>query len=281
MLLEAALLTVKREVPFLGETLESLRRTRFFERKDRLPLRMIAGAPGTQHFQDCPRFEGAISFHGLEEAEAKFMGYGTLGPRRRCAFGHYRAMHQLSLLDTAWDAALIFEDDLAFADGWLEYLDSVLEEVRHVYGDRWIVTLYRVKHPDQTPVSKAVRAGRQWLLIPRKEEFWGTQAIAYSRKVLPRIQQNLWDHAIRRFDYPVDIAIGYAADSEGIPILATAPSLVQHMGYRSTGQSKWFHRAECFYESVVGDSWKAREPDPGGCWLPQWGEPPGKEPWSR
>lgn len=255
-ILETAVLTVKRERPYFTETITSLQRTASFDLPPELPLRVIAGAPGPVHLEEARALRGPISFHEMSEEEARTLRYDRLGPKRKCAFGHFRAMGELESLTSTWDAALICEDDLAFADGWREYLFQTLEDIRRIHGERWILTLYRIKHPDQTPVSPYVKAGRRWIGLPAQEEFWGTQAIVYSRAALSSVRKYLWDKSISTFVHPVDIAIGMMAEAEGIPILASVPSLVQHIGKRSTGQSKWFHRAECFYESVVGDHWR-------------------------
>lgn len=249
MKLATALLSVPRPENYIHETIKSLVDTGFFERQDNLPLRFVTGTREDAYLARY-RDQAAFAFDVLSGEEAEEIGFASLGTKPRCAFGHYRAMNHLLRCREEWDAALICEDDVQFASGWRSYLERVVEGVERVFGKRWMLSLYHVGHRLRKSMRPYFDRGDLWFPPPEAEEFWGTQAILYSKDALPAMPGCLLEGCIKNFVKPVDLTLGEFARREGITLLTTVPSLVQHMGSKTTGQSDWFHRAEIFFDQV-------------------------------
>jgi hypothetical protein len=247
--LAAAMVTIPRPEDYFRQTVDSLDETGFFRFHRDLPLRLVAGWPDTSHIDRLRTKTTRFFIDPLGDAEAQEFGFAGLDRKQRCAFGHFRAMRSL-LSVPDWDIALVFEDDVKFAKGWRAYLDQIVPEIRKAYGDRWMLSLYRIDHAHQKGALAAFESGKRWFEASREVPFWGTQAIVYPRETLERMPWCLLEKCIKHFDAPVDITLGFWAREWGISILVSAPSLVQHIGGTTTGQSSWFHQAECFRESV-------------------------------
>jgi len=247
--LAAAMLTVPRPEDYFRRTKESLEDTGFFLFQRDLPLRLVSGWPDASHIERFKANPTKFLIDPLGPAEAEEFSFDSLDRKQRCAFGHFRAMRSL-LSVSGWDVALIFEDDVKFAKGWRAYLDQIVPEIRKAHGDRWMLSLYRIDHAHQKGVLAAFEDGKRWFEANKDVPFWGTQAIVYPRETLEKMPWCLLEKCIKHFDAPVDITLGFWAREWGIPILVSVPSLVQHIGGNTTGQSSWFHQAECFRDSV-------------------------------
>jgi hypothetical protein len=248
--LAVALVTVPRPEGYIKQTISSLEDSGFFLFHRDLPLRLVAGGLDTSHIERLKAKPTKFMLDPLEDAEAAKLGFHSLDRKQRCAFGHLRAMRHLLSAGPGWDTALIIEDDVRFAKGWRRYLDRVVSAIRRIYGERWMLTLYRIDHAHQKGTLAEHQKGRTYYEPDESAPFWGTQAIVYPRETLKLMPESLIEGCIKRFVQPVDITLGDFAKRNGIPILVSVPSLVQHIGDNTTGQSSWFHQAECFLESV-------------------------------
>lgn len=248
--LSTALVTVPRQEDYLNQTIRSLEESKFFEFPRDVPLRLVAGCPDTSHLDSYKEQPTKFVIDPLGPHEASEIGFDLLDKKPRCAFGHYRAMRSLLSVESKWDVALICEDDVRFARGWRAYLDRLIPEIRQKYGDRWMLTLYRIDHPHQKGTAEELKKGSRYFEPDKSLLFCGTQAVVYPQETLKLMPQCLLEGCIRKFVEPVDITLGEFAKKQGIAILVSVPSLVQHIGNITTGQSDWFHQAECFLESV-------------------------------
>jgi hypothetical protein len=247
--LAVAMVTVPRPEDYFQRTKKSLEDTGFFLCERDLPLRLIAGWPDTSHIDDLKGDPKRFLIDPLGQAEAKEFHFDTLGVKPKCAFGHFRAMRNL-LADTAWSIGLILEDDIQFSKGWRAYLDYLVPEIRKVHGERWMLSLYRMGDCHQKGALAEFQKGKSWFEPDKTIPFWGTQAIVYTREALEVLPESLLERCMKTFIEPVDITLGEYAKEHGIAVLVSLPSLVQHIGIKTTGQSEWFHRAECFQDSV-------------------------------
>lgn len=250
MRIATAVVTVPRSDGYIHRTIRSFEETGYFGCSEDLPLRLVVGGLDASHLVPYRDRPDRFVIDELSQEEASRMGFQFLGVKPKCAFGHYRAMLNVLALESSWEAALICEDDIRFAQGWRIYLHKIAQEVNRQYDGRWMVTLYRLQHSRQMGISSQYRRGLKWLRLPEEEPFWGTQAILYSREALAVFPECLLENCIRKFVEPIDITLGRFAAKHDVAVIATAPSLVQHVGEKTTGQSEWFHQAECFLESV-------------------------------
>lgn len=174
----------------------------------------------------------------MPKEEADGLLFEHAGVPLRATWGHHRALHPWRTNDGA-EGHLVMEDDITFTTKWIAKLQETVENIGKFYSKRWVLTLY-------TPQSKepidAFNAGRKWI-IRRYDGYYGAQAILYPARARDEYLSYLVDHTIQM---PHDLALPEAMKKLGIPILATAPCLVQHMGNVTNGVSGAFHRSESF-----------------------------------
>lgn len=237
-----AILTVPRKTDYIHQTIKSLETSGFFERPENLPLNIFVGCPDDQHlapyFKD-PRFE----IHRLTPEEEVI--WSRLELTRRATFAQSSTMKRM--LGHPWDELLIFEDDTSVALGWMDYLEKAISEVRKC-GNRWILSLYYLV--DDT-IKDTFKAGKrikslQW------QCFWGMQANIYPREIAAELYLFLIEHGVdKTTDMNGDGYVCRFAKEQNLPLFTSVPSLVQHIGYGSTGLTPYFHTARCFFDPVV------------------------------
>jgi len=245
-----AMLTTSRSVNYYEATIRSLDSTGFFE-SGMGPLHVFFGGPRAGHMQS---LEGDLrfAFHYLGDEFEKL--WRNLGTKPRCALGHYSLMKGLLELE-GWDEALVIEDDVAFARGWQKYLRVVLDEIRSAYDDRWMTSLYCLRTGVREKYNQRVR----WYDTPG-ELFWGLQGVVYPKTVMAELVNWVFENSVKASTDTIDGSIGKCGAAKGIHTVVIVPSLVQHMGHMTTGQSNYFHRANLFLDPVIdpalGEPWQ-------------------------
>lgn len=154
----------------------------------------------------------------------------------RASWNFWRALqgtHERSRL-------LLCEDDILFARGWQSYLRKVIERIEQSETD-YILTLYS---PGPLPPSSE---GRYVAIDP--DLFFGHQGILYAGRVAQEFREYLFRHGVDCWERPQDLNLAHFAREAGIPMYATSPSLIQHIGRETTGQG-WFHEAPSFMPDV-------------------------------
>jgi len=253
----SALVTADRPGNCLSATLESLADTGFFKVPEFLPLHIFfdrKDLPAVSVHQGTP----GLTFHGMSDVE--FAEYEKLEPIGRCAFAHHRPirfMAELARFDLL-DAALVLEDDVVFSKGWIDYMRCVLHEISENMranaqpATRWICSLYRL-HQD---VERFHRAGLRWSRVANSD-FFGTQANIYGKDAVRTLPEWVFQKTLVEKLYAIDLAVCAYSEWNGIPTYISVPSVVQHAGRFTTGQSRWFHQSPCFFDAA-----------------PEWPDPP-------
>lgn len=239
-----SILTTPRKEPFFQRTVESLEATGFFQDKRNLPLHIVSGAPGCGYpvgFDPRPdRFQS----HPMTPEEAEKLAWSIAGAPLRATWGHWRCLAP-ERTSPGSTFVLVMEDDLRFAAGWLDRLKKIVREIAYAFSDEWLLTLYT---PGSTAPLSAFREGKKW--IQRSHDgFYGTQAIVYPLTIrdayLEHVSSADWSTHL-----PHDLSLPFAMKQLGIPILASAPCLVQHMGLVSEGVSGSQHQSLSFLERI-------------------------------
>lgn len=231
------ILTTPRREPYLERTLKSLMGTRFFDDNAKLPLRLVAGSPQLEHL-DPYRKDPRLLVDDMPKEEAEGLLFSSAGVPLRATWGHHRCLHPWRAKPGS-DAVLVMEDDISFARDWMSDLDATIEGLISASGNRWALSLYT---PHSREPLDAHKAGRRWI-TPAYEHFYGAQAILYPVGIRDEYMAYLVDHTIHK---PHDLALPQVLRALGIPLYATAPCLVQHMGSVSQGVSGSFHRSDSF-----------------------------------
>lgn len=248
-----SVLTVPRATDYLPGMIGSLRATGFFEDPGCLPLRLVCGAKWGQAAPALSSYRGSPEFLVEEmtrEEAAPFQFQLEKGQewnavaQRDLGLNHRRAIS--SLVAAGAERVAVFEDDIRFAAGWLGRLRGTIAEVEAVHGDWWVLTLFAMFSDES---ARHFGEGRKWYYDKRRP-FWGTQGIVYPRRVAVEIAPVVMSKCVLNYQWPIDELIGEWTRGMKIPIIGTAPSLIQHVGDVSAGCSKGGQRTHGFVEDV-------------------------------
>lgn len=157
---------------------------------------------------------------------------------RRASYNYWRC---LSMGRRTKGGLIVFEDDIQFAQGWEKRFHKALAASKGWFGDNFVLTLY-VHAP-------MIRRGYEFGNVCEVydiDAFFGTQAVYFTDKSRMGFAKYLHDNAIKRQGAPYDMELRMFCHSTGTKIIATTPSLVQHVGRESTGLGG-FHQAEQFF----------------------------------
>jgi hypothetical protein len=248
--LPIVILSVGRKVNYIQRVIQSLKDTGYMDQHVMSPPRIVVGNSDSSHLDELIRSGMDIIVDSMGEEEAADLHLTKLSNQQKCGLGHYRWMKVIATLVEKPEFILACEDDVVFARGWQRYISSVLEDVWATLGRNAIVSLYRLHQEGITHdrAKERFMEGRKW--YPIQEHFWGTQAIVYPVCILNDLAEFVLENNVHIFRNPIDMLIGEYAWGRNIPLVATTPSLVQHIGEATTGQSTYFHRAGFFMESV-------------------------------
>lgn len=225
--------TVCREENYLDATLKSLNTDQPININT--PLSLVVGSPDTtylNHHQSCP---------GVTVVE--------MGPNiwawiknnsvfHRASWNYYRCLTQCV---RGTRGALIFEDDVQFAHGWRPRLDCTLTTLEERYGTDFVLAVY-------APLELAFH-GQLYAEYPRRR-FFGTQGVYYPAKTRDRFAKYLKAHGLVANKKGYDYLLRDFLLQADLPLFATTPSLVQHIGKKTTGLGVW-HQAPGFMEDVT------------------------------
>lgn len=233
-------------INFVHDTIESLSKTGFFKDAETGPLVLSVGAPDASflgRYKNDPRF----SLNPLTPEEAlTFPPHEKLTRSTRCSFGAYRCLQKL--LERQWDYALLCEDDLKFAMGWLPWLRVTLNRLIADPRSRWVLTLY-LPHAE---TRLWYQRGLRWFETAR-EIYCGSQALLFPRWAAEAMLPELRQEIDKLSGVATDMVLARMLIRLGIPLYATTPCLVQHTGKVSVGcdlAAVVFHQAGLFLESV-------------------------------
>lgn len=244
--LKFGICTVPRARGYIHGTIESLEKTGFFKHPFFLPLHISVAHPDSS-FMDRYAHRRDMVISKQSAHEALTLGYDSLNTRQLSTWGHVRAMEMMLNSRAEWDMAAVLEDDVVFSKGWIPYLDRVLEKVVEKSGNRWILTLFQF-----TPhIRDAAALGRIFTDVPTNL-FNGAPCFIYPRGILPSLIEYMMENSIRNFRNVNDFSVRDFASQNEIPIYATVPCLIQHVGDETTGQSdpNIQYRADLFFDSV-------------------------------
>jgi len=155
---------------------------------------------------------------------------------------HRRACHNyakaLSLARPEARALMVCEDDILFRDGWVGMLLDALNEVSPNQQEFMLAAYSPRDNEAQNGPPGSYISGYP------AEEFYGTQAMVFSKREASFVRDTIWKRGVERVDAPYDILIKERA-MEIRNLVATRHSLVQHIGFISTGLGS-YHQSPSF-----------------------------------
>lgn len=250
--IDLSIVTSPRQPFYLADTIQRLRETGFFEDSYNLPLTLIAGKKFQEAsqsdllnlYKNNPHFVIEESREKLPPSKLKFSTAVNAEVQRDLCVNH-----RLGIVASGGGAGshvCILEDDVRVAKGWIPRLYKTIVDIEKFYGDMWVMTLFA----DETdePLNQ-MRAGKTYYHYT-KRPFWGTQAIVYPMKVAKAMVPVIMDRCVLDYQHPIDVLLGTWADEHKIPLLASAPSLVQHFGDVSTGVNRKKLVTQGFLEEI-------------------------------
>ncbi len=228
--------TVCREERYLDATLTSLS-SEYPIRRDQ-PVFLVVGSPVTTHL-DCYRSQPGVTVVEMGPNAWAWIKDNKL--RHRATWNYHRCLTQHTGGDRG---TLILEDDVRFACGWRLRLDMTLAALESRYGSRFVLTIYDPHRCDP----------RESLLYAEypSEIFTGTQGVYYPSGVRQDFAKYLRINGVIANKDHYDYLLRDYLIKEDIPLFATTPSLIQHMGRNTTGLGVW-HQAPGFVEDVTAE----------------------------
>jgi hypothetical protein len=237
MKISCSILTNPRKEPYLQRTLESLNKAGVFSHKELLPFRLVAGSPNPEHFLPY-RNDARFLVEDFPQEEADRHIFQHAGAALRATWGHRRCLHPWRANPNC-DALLVMEDDIEVTSDFTQKLMTVAETVSKQFGKRWVITLYT---PQSKEPLEAHKDGKKWI-FRQYDNFFGAQAVLYSIRARDEYMAFLVDHVIQK---PHDLALPEVLKMLEIPLLGSAPCLVQHTGAVKQGVSGLFHTSTSF-----------------------------------
>lgn len=236
--LDVAVCTIWREGHYLEETLGSLATERPFG-ADR-SVSLVLGSPFSGYVDHYRQVSG-VSI--VDMGPSTWSWIENLALRHRATWNYYRCLTQPA---GGAGGTLVIEDDVRFARGWLARLTATLAALEAASTQDFVLSLYC---PADFPLASYFR-GELYVECPLNQ-FYGTQAVYYTARARQGFGAFLKKHGVVANREPYDVLLWQYLSEVGLPLFATAPSLVQHMGKQSTGLGGW-HDAPSFQEDVTG-----------------------------
>lgn len=243
--LAVGIVTVERPVNYIHRTIESIEKTGLLRDASCLPVRLCVGGFESLYLDRYRVRPGQFEVVECDTAMGSTVGQDGMTTARRIACNHYRTLRELVDRSTE-EHIVVFEDDIVLSVGWIERLHRTIDSLTQAFADRWALTLYPTSG---IPSLAAYENQRLWTDVPPLA-FFGFQGMVYPRGVAAEFADYLLENCVNTFVMEADLLLGRYSIERGVPLLGSAPALVQHVGRVTTGGSVEFHDTENFVASV-------------------------------
>jgi hypothetical protein len=219
------IMTVSRPGSYIHQTMASLAPDR--------EVTLMVGSPAADYL-DQYRVNPLLKIMVPGDDDFAFLEDSTVG--RRAAWNYWRCLGA----GANNSRLVIFEDDVIFAVGWEARTRRTIERIEQNHRD-YILSLY---YPYPREES------REGFIEYPLCKFYGTQGVLFGGRTASEFRVFLDERGVRRWTLPYDLLLQRYTTEAGVPLFATVPSLVQHIGVLTTGQSGHFHTTACFVDDV-------------------------------
>lgn len=251
--LPAAILTVNRlglspTANYVDRAVASLEASGFFAGRKK-PLYLVAGTRDASHLA---RYRGDMRYRVIQmtESDEEQIQWKRRGPKSRASASYGYFIKLMADLFPERDL-LLLEEDNVYSKGWIEFLERIIPEIQQsVYRDRWILSFYSAL-PE---VVERHAKGERWFDVP-PEKFFSINAMIYPKWALQSSIRRFFLEASARTEMCNDEVVPLWAIARDLTIIATAPSLVQHVGDVSfmAPPNWWKDTAHLFFDEVSPD----------------------------
>ena len=225
--------TVWREENYLESTLNSLSSEYPFHGSR--PVSLVVGSPQTAYLAPYRAQTGIVI---VEMGANTWVWIKNNSLHHKATWNYHRCLTQCAGGERG---TLILEDDVRFACGWRARLDETVAVLERRFGSGFVLTIYDPH--DRQPKESCLYAE-----YPR-EKFTGTQGVYYPAEMRQGFAKYLKVKGVIGNKDHYDYLLRDYLIQEDIPLFATSPSLIQHMGRNTTGLGVW-HQAPGFMEDV-------------------------------
>jgi hypothetical protein len=125
------------------------------------------------------------------------------------------------------------EDDVIFTTDWFQKLQLTREQIPH---PSYLLSLYR-----PGPIESAAP-----FVEINHTDFSCSQGLFYYNIPIGELMTYVYKYGVDKYIDNIDLLMGRFLRQRDIPILATNPSLIQHIGSVTNGISGHFHQSESF-----------------------------------
>lgn len=208
---------------------------------DRTPERYLAAtlASAQSRARGTPLFDvfvGDERIAYLRECDPSVIGKVETLPAWATEGMSVHSRHTLNYSRILLHHGLIFEDDLLFCRDWDVWLAESLDECRRRRPDgRFVLALYSCYHWQENAL----------VVDYPIDSFYGSQGVYYA----PSVRTPYHLHLLKNFGRePTDLLLKSFCREHEVSLFACARSLVQHVGFQSTGLGD-FHRTANFRDA--------------------------------
>lgn len=228
--------TVWREESYLEATLDSLSAEYPIHAEN--PVSLVVGSPRTEHLVHHSLRPGITI---VEMGTHAWSWIKNNGVRHRATWNYHRCLTQCI---PGQRGSLVLEDDVKFARGWRLRLDMTIATLENHYGPKFVLTIY-------DPWNCTPRGSSLYAEYTRNN-FTGTQGVYYPSEIRQDFAKYLRKNGVITNKDHYDFLLRDYLVEKDVPLFATSPSLIQHMGRNTTGLGVW-HEAPGFIEDVTAE----------------------------
>ncbi len=229
--------TVQREENYLKTTLDSI--TADQPIISNYPISLVLGTPTTTHVEN---YQPQTNIDIIKMPPDTWSMIRSFHAMRRAAWNCYRC---LTLPVAGPRGTLALEDDVLFARGWLPRLNTIINQLEHLYGTDFVLSIY-------APWAVAKQENNQHDLFVKYSPagYLGMQGIYYTSKTRQEFAKYFKNHVLVGQNKLHDLYLTDYLIQAKIPLFASSPSLVQHTGRKSSLDSPW-HDSQMFTEDIT------------------------------
>jgi hypothetical protein len=241
--LRLVVMTVRRSPEYVHVTLASLLLSDPLVHRLR-GVHLVVGGAEVEYLNQY-RHHYRIEIHQMSQEDAHRTRLWTL--RQRFCLNYYRC---LTVPPADCRGICICEDDVIFQDGFIDKMLSAVNEMEETHKlTKYLLDLYL---PDGLLPEPSFRCG-PYCAKYQAPSFYGTQCMYYPRPVVLELAQFVHEHGVSNYRVEGDMLVReYAIATDGL--YGTVRSLVQHIGFISTGLAGFYHRAPTFHGGVLDTS---------------------------
>lgn len=236
-----AVSTVWREVNYLDTMLDSL--TVEHPISAERPISLVVGSPVSGYVE---RYRSVPGISIIEMGPNTWSWIKNNSLAHRATWNYYRCLTQPT---AGTRGTLILEDDIRFARGWRTRLSTTIADLEEHHGPDFVLALYSSHGPAWFSMLGRSTSKQLYADYP-PEKFFGTQGMYYTTKSRQGFAKYLKTNGVIAHKTHYDFLLGKYLSHAGLPLFATVPSIIQHIGESSAIENPW-HDSPEFVEDVT------------------------------